>query len=87
MTKLLESVGVVVDDDGMTYQLDLDGPVKKRLDEPQNAWVIVAVEGIHLDDIAVDDWWDALSFEDTRTVLDIYRKIRYSNFKFPDEEV
>lgn len=71
MTKLLESVGVVVDDDGMTYQLDLDGPVSTRLDEPQNAWVRVAVVGTHLEDIESGEWWDALSAEDTRTVLDI----------------
>ena len=78
MTKLLESGGVVVDDDGMTYPLDEDGPVKKRLDSVLHpCWVRVAVEGIHLDDIAEDDWWDALSFEDTRTVLEIHRKIRY----------
>ena len=60
----LESVGTIVNDDGMTYPLVEDG------------W-IGHDDGIHVKDIEFGDWWDALSIEDTKTVLSIYKKNSY----------
>ena len=64
--KVLESVGTVIYPNGMTY------PLRIRNERREGCGIH---KGTHLEDIESGDWWDALSAEDTRTVLDIYRKI------------
>ena len=54
----LESVGCVIDENGVTYPMLVDG-----------GHDIFA--GVHVNDIENDEWFDALSQEDIDTIEDI----------------
>ena len=74
----LESVGTIVNDDGMTYPLfytQVDGKPTPR--DGAAGKYQGDDDGIHVEDIDSGDWWDALSIEDTKTVLSIYKKNSY----------